>query len=949
MHGNPRLRLLVLACLLGPPLPCPAEVPRSPILQLTNEGFVAGELKPSDAGLIRWQGAMFASPFEFPLNTISAIHWPPPEKRPRPEGDFLFELSNGDVLFGKLASLDEETITLEAPRFGTLRVERSRVHRIRRWRNGSELVYNGPNGLSEWTASPKETWQGRVGSPSTEQAGSSLRADLGLPEQAAVEFEISWKSKPNFLLALGVDPDYDPGKVEEPSPRDGQAAPARPGFAIDNWENKAEESFQHAFRFEVWDEDLVVLRESETEADLAAIGQIAEGAGRIHLRVYLDQKLGRILVDAADGKRLADLTVPAHDPKAHPGIVLTNIDGDVQLDRLIIGHWKGTALPAVSADRPHVVRNDGSVAFGTVDHFDADARAFVILGESGEARIDEDEVAALTLSPPEQDRERAVRVIYQDGVRLSGDLAKVGEDALELNIPGIAGPLHPPLDGLRSLISLQVDDKPSPPTGSGITARLELEGVDLKGSLEEGEEQTEASCLHWKPLGSGTASPLRHGVSGRIVYKEAKPPEPPKQLPQTPDAAPPQPAPVRFLQRLFSPRKSDQAAARKKAQPMLYLRSGDTIPSDVSKIDDQGVWFVTPLSESTFVPHDKVKAVVLGPERAVTVKLSKSKRERLLTLPRMQQGNPPTHLLRSTNGDYLRGRVVSMDNEALRVEVRLEEKDIPRDLIARIIWLHPEDLTASPATDKPAQPVGKTRVQALRSDGIRLTFAPERFADDTLSGQSDVLGACMVQLEDVDQLLIGDAIEQEAAQLAFGRWKLTEAPEPKVAESGGGTGMESALIGKPAPDFTLELLDGKPFHLAEHKGKVVVLDFWASWCGPCLQSMPQVERVAREFEGRGVELFAVNLQETPDRITPMLERHKLSPTVVLDIDGAVAQKYGATAIPQTVVIDREGHVARLWIGAGPHLEEQLRTALQDLLDGKKEPGPAQDEEVKEGS
>ncbi len=103
--------------------------------------------------------------------------------------------------------------------------------------------------------------------------------------------------------------------------------------------------------------------------------------------------------------------------------------------------------------------------------------------------------------------------------------------------------------------------------------------------------------------------------------------------------------------------------------------------------------------------------------------------------------------------------------------------------------------------------------------------------------------------------------------------------------------------------------------------------------------MPQVERVAREFEGRGVELFAVNLQETPDRITPMLERHKLAPTVVLDRDGAVAQKYGATAIPQTVVIDREGNVARLWIGSRPDLEEQLRTSITALLDGAKGDSP----------
>ena len=89
----------------------------------------------------------------------------------------------------------------------------------------------------------------------------------------------------------------------------------------------------------------------------------------------------------------------------------------------------------------------------------------------------------------------------------------------------------------------------------------------------------------------------------------------------------------------------------------------------------------------------------------------------------MQKASPPTHLIRSKNGDYLRGRVVLMDDKRLRVETRLEEKDLPRDRISRIIWLHAEELDPSkkPATDGQA-----TRVQAVRNDGIRVTFIPEQ-------------------------------------------------------------------------------------------------------------------------------------------------------------------------------------------------------------------------------
>ena len=89
------------------------------------------------------------------------------------------------------------------------------------------------------------------------------------------------------------------------------------------------------------------------------------------------------------------------------------------------------------------------------------------------------------------------------------------------------------------------------------------------------------------------------------------------------------------------------------------------------------------------------------PNSSDKVVLTRSKRDRLLTLPRMQKADPPTHLIRSKNGDYLRGRVTKMDDKTLEVEVRLENKDVPRDRISRIIWLHADELDDA---KKPAAP-----------------------------------------------------------------------------------------------------------------------------------------------------------------------------------------------------------------------------------------------------
>jgi thiol-disulfide isomerase/thioredoxin len=141
----------------------------------------------------------------------------------------------------------------------------------------------------------------------------------------------------------------------------------------------------------------------------------------------------------------------------------------------------------------------------------------------------------------------------------------------------------------------------------------------------------------------------------------------------------------------------------------------------------------------------------------------------------------------------------------------------------------------------------------------------------------------------------------------------------------------SSLVGKPAPDFQLQLLAGTRFHLAEAKDKVVVLDFWATWCGACRQAMPEVERVVEEFKGRNVQFVAVDLRENQDQITAALPDIQPPPAIALDADGRVADLYRVTGIPQTVVIDRRGTVAQCFVGAAPGLAGSLRNAVQEAL------------------
>jgi thiol-disulfide isomerase/thioredoxin len=337
-----------------------------------------------------------------------------------------------------------------------------------------------------------------------------------------------------------------------------------------------------------------------------------------------------------------------------------------------------------------------------------------------------------------------------------------------------------------------------------------------------------------------------------------------------------------------------------------------------------------------------VKALEFAPNWTAAA-LDAVKRQRLLTLPRMQKGNPPTHLVVSTTGDYLRTRLTSMTADKLIIESHLESKESPRERVACVIWLHDASDLPSPGPPSPSQSIAKDesealRVQAVQSNGVRLTFVPQECTGKRLSGTSELLGACSVDLNQVDAIVLGKAIGSEAAEQDFQLWKLTEAVEPRYirdSASGGRSGptnaAESSLVGKKAPDVRLELLEGKRFDLAEQKGHVVVIDFWASWCGPCMQAMPQVDEVVEEFSERGVKLVAINMQEDRAAASSALERLKIHPSVALDTDGAAAEHYQVTAIPQTVVIDAEGNVAQLFIGSGLEFPAQLRSAIEAAL------------------
>ena len=168
---------------------------------------------------------------------------------------------------------------------------------------------------------------------------------------------------------------------------------------------------------------------------------------------------------------------------------------------------------------------------------------------------------------------------------------------------------------------------------------------------------------------------------------------------------------------------------------------------------------------------------------------------------------------------------------------------------------------------------------------------------------------------------------------------LLGACDTKGAASGGDA--KSALIGNPAPDFSVTALNGKKgkVSLAGLKGKVIIIDIWATWCGPCKESFPKLEELNVKFKTQGLEIVAISA-DTPDDvkdadIVQFADEHGAKFTVGWDKDKSITPKYDPKTMPSSYIIDRKGVVRYAHIGYHPGEEKDLEKEIKGLLDEQK--------------
>ncbi len=403
------------------------------------------------------------------------------------------------------------------------------------------------------------------------------------------------------------------------------------------------------------------------------------------------------------------------------------------------------------------------------------------------------------------------------------------------------------------------------------------------------------------------------------------------------------------------------------ATHLVHMRSGDILRCQVEKVREGSVEVRAKSFDLRKIPVSEVKAIELV-SNSPPPNLDEAKKQRLLTIPRLQKSDPPPHLLCSHNGDFLRCNMQEMGEDFVLIKVQVSEIRVPRERIAQVIWLHPEesngaidgnmngDESSGDRLDlrKRVEPTlgGRSQdrefsgldpfsyvglTQVLLNDGKRFSFTPKRLEGGQVTGVNRWGEECEFDLGRVDQLLIGESIKESVQDVGYNQWKMIPADEPLVSavlQSGKPKQDDlGELVGLDLSNAVLSSVQGGEIRFSEMQGRWVVIDFWTSWSGASAKMVPVLEEIRKQYGSKDFIFLSINVQESTAVVEDFLAKHKLSAQVALDPNGSFAEKLKVTILPQVVVVGPSGKVDSVFSGVGRAITRKIIDLLEQRIIG----------------
>ncbi|MFN9413521.1 MAG: TlpA family protein disulfide reductase [Pirellula sp.] len=364
---------------------------------------------------------------------------------------------------------------------------------------------------------------------------------------------------------------------------------------------------------------------------------------------------------------------------------------------------------------------------------------------------------------------------------------------------------------------------------------------------------------------------------------------------------------------------------------IVYATNGDNLPASLLKMREQQIEIDLPFISGCRIGTSHLQAIELACKgKRLEHGFTKESREQLLSFPRGTELSLYPHALVGKNDDLLRGMIMSISPTAIEMDVKLEPCLIGRDAVNAIVFLPIASLDSkSNENERKVKDNEEDSITLSLTNGFRISANILNVEDTTLKCRSSWLGDFDISTEWISALSFGSVTVSESS--LYANWEVKTLRDPAWLETPKNEQAKS-LLGTVVEPFSLSTLQGETWNLQDHAGKVIILDFWATWCGPCVKSLPEYLSVASKYNTNDVVFLGVNATETPEVVREFVSRQKLDAfDTLFDFDGELTRKMQVNGIPHTVVIGPTGTIEHVHVGYSKNASKELDTKINNFL------------------